>query len=398
LSKLIPKDPVLSVLQMRGINTSESYESGDYEKVYTELGKDKANFYFSFIPSHYPKNINAFAFGKNKRRIKSLLKAGYPPEHIKTIIAHHNKNQIPLSDLDKALSKSSEDYFTKLGISGLERKSFFLPKFVWNGIDNQYHNWIKSLFTSGGGISITDGKRALDKVGEALQWTLSITLVDLILSILLSLFLAVRLVRHANKKWVKFTNQFLYFIYSIPIFCLATLMVIYFTTDDYGPITNIFPSIGMDVHPGSSTFSQILLNFPKLILPILIMTLHSLGYTTRFLQRSLHNELNKDYVTTAYAKGLSKNEIIDKHVLKNALIPFITVFISAAVAAFGGLLIVEIIFNVPGIGRLLYNSIKVADWNVVFCILMVISFVTVTIYLVGDILYAYFNPKINFES
>jgi len=399
LSKFVPKDQVLSVLNMRGVKTDiNQVDEKTYHQVYLELGKDKPNFYFSILPQHYPKNLNAIAFGKKRKLYTTLLKRGYSGETISNVLGKLSEKNIPFTEFENVVYNNRETkYFSQEGILNVQQKSFFLPKIVWHGMDNQYHKWIKSFFTGSFGISISDGKSALDKVKNAMKWTLSITLIDLIISIALGLYIGILLVKFGNKKWAKALNQLLYFIYAIPVFWLATLLVVYLTTDDYGSWTNVFPSIGLDVHPGKSTMQQIFLNAPKLILPIICLTLHSLGYTTRFLKRSLNDELNKDYMLTAFAKGMTKEEAITKHALKNALIPFITVFVSAAIAAFGGSLILEVIFNIPGIGRLLYNAIGIADWNVVFCILMIISTVTVIIYLIGDILYAYFNPDIKFS-
>jgi len=89
--------------------------------------------------------------------------------------------------------------------------------------------------------------------------------------------------------------------------------------------------------------------------------------------------------------------VIDRHVFRNALIAFITVFVGATVAAFSGSLVIEVIFNIPGIGRLLFNSISSGDWNVIFCIVMVLALITTVVYLLGDILYAFFNPKLRFN-
>ncbi|NNK89270.1 MAG: ABC transporter permease subunit, partial [Saprospiraceae bacterium] len=84
------------------------------------------------------------------------------------------------------------------------------------------------------------------------------------------------------------------------------------------------------------------------------------------------------------------------HVLPNALVPIVTLLGSIIPGAFAGSLVLEVIFNIPGFGRLLYTSNSYADWNVSYCIIMIIAFVTVLSYLLSDILYAFFNPKIRY--
>ena len=396
LSKFVPKDQVESVLYLRG---SDEPNKDAYDKVYKELGKNKPNFYCALLPNHYPQNLNAISHEQERKLHKKLLKKGYTTESIINILNALPTQNVNLSELEDIVDNNREArFFKNLDGVTIEKRVLFFPKFVWHGLDNQYHNWVKSFFNAGFGISIADGKNALPKVVNALKWTLSITLVDLIISIILGLYVGVLLIKYEDKKWAQFLNQFLYFLFAMPIFWLATLLVVYFTTDDYGTWTNIFPSVGIDIYPGKTTMQQIVLNASNLFLPIFCLTAHSLGHSTRYLKRSLSDEMKKDYALTAFAKGMSRNEVITKHALKNALIPFITVFVSAVVSAFGGALVLEVIFNVPGVGRLLFNAISVADWNVVFCILMVIATVTVIIYLIGDILYAYFNPDIKLVS
>ena len=218
------------------------------------------------------------------------------------------------------------------------------------------------------------------------------------LSLLFGIFIGTYLATNEKGRWQKTFSQILYFLYSIPVFWFATMMVVYFTTDDYGWWTDWFPSVAIDIYPGKSTFQQILMNAEKFILPILILTLHSLAYITRLVRRSVLDELDKPYALLAFSKGLDKTEVIRKHILKNALIPTITSMASAFANAFAGSLVLEVIFNIPGMGRLLVSSMESADWNVVFCITLLLSFVTIVSFIIADILYAYVNPKIELNA
>ena len=377
LSRFVPQDPVTILLDNRGAQDTEE----SYSQLYKELGLEKPNFYFSILPSHYPDNINTISSAEIKSQVKTALKSGYHFNDIKKIIEESDNNKSNL--LQQIDSKS------------LQKSSIISPKFVWHGADNQYHHWLSSFFN---GKSIVDGKNALSKVKNALLWTLSITLVDFILSIVLCILIGKYLIMYNQKRRTRWISQILYAIYSIPVFWMATMAVLYLTTDDYGSITNIFSSVGMNIYPGESTLYHIVYNTPKLILPILILTTHSLAYTTRIMSRSIAEELQKPYISTAYSKGLSRKQVINLHAFKNALIPMITVFIAAFASAFAGSLLLEVIFNIPGIGRLLYSSIGQADWNVVFCIVIIIAFVTSIIYLLGDILYAIVQPKLRYDA
>ena len=108
---------------------------------------------------------------------------------------------------------------------------------------------------------------------------------------------------------------------------------------------------------------------------------------------SLRDQLSKPFILTAQLKGLTKKQIIKQHGLKNAMFPIVTLFTSAIPASFAGSLILEIIFNIPGVGRLLYRSILLADWNIGLPVLLLLSAITIISYWAADIIYAKIDPK-----
>lgn len=398
LSKHVPQDTVNSVLLMRSVDDSV-YDpaSQAYKDVYIELGQDKPGFYFSVVPSHYPSNINNVVNPESRKLLKWLLRNGYTYRTAENIIS-------VVENSGDRINWTKENINNQLKMTrgmdarllNQQKNRIFLPRIYWHGADNQYHKWISSFFDGSFGFSILDGKSALDKSKAALSWTLSITIIDIFLSLLLGIMLGVFIAKNPSGKIEEITGMILYAFYSLPLFWFGTLMIIYFTTDQYGQWTNIFPSIGTEVYPGESTGYQILHNFDKLILPIFCLTMHSLALITRFVRRSILNELQKPYVLTALSKGLSRSQVINRHVLPNALVPIITLLGSIIPGAFAGSLVLEVIFNIPGFGRLLYTSISAADWNVCYCIIMIIATVTILSYLLSDILYAFFNPKIRY--
>ena len=185
-------------------------------------------------------------------------------------------------------------------------------------------------------------------------------------------------------------------MYSIPRFWLATLMVVFFTTSDYGWYTNVFPSVGLDIVSSPSVWAQIAGNLENLILPVLCLSAFSVVYIARLTQRGIENEMKAPYTLTAYSKGLSTHQVIRRHALPNASLPLVTVLAGAIPTSLAGSVVIEVIFNIPGIGKLLYDSIHMADWPVVFSLVLLISLVTMVSYLIGDIIYAVLNPKIRY--
>ena len=350
LSSRVSQDPVVSLLQARGAITSMEEGITDqklYAEVYRELNLHKPDFYFSIVPAHYPKTLNSI-----------------------------------IDPIEKAKEKAALD------------RAFFLPKFVWHGTDNRYHLWMRSILGGTFGKSIVNGQEVSRVVSKALVWTGVLSFFDLILSFVIGIFLGYYMSLNPKGRIQSAFSHILYLFYSIPKFWLATMFVVYFTTSDYGSWTNIFPSVGIEVMPGASTWEQVMSNLPKLILPVICLSIISICYISRLLRRSILNEMKAPYIMTAYAKGLHKKDVVRRHALPNALLPIITLLSSAIPISLAGSVVIEVIFNIPGVGRLLYSSVLSADWNVVFCIVLLMALVISISYLIGDVLYAYFNPQI----
>ena len=389
LSKAVPQDPASSFIQFRGVDTEViDIKSDNYQSVYKDFNLHKPNFYFSILPNTYPRHFNKLPSTNDRKQVKDLLSQGYSFENLKPII----EQKSGLQYVSTIFQNKTYDYST-LG----SKQSFIYPTFKWHGSDNQYHLWFKNLLSGQFGNSFVTGKNVWATVSTALKFTLAISLVAIVLTFIIGIFLGYFISKNPQGRSQKIVTNILFLLYSIPIFWLATILVIYFTTDDYGNWTNIFPSIGIDIIPEASTFSLILGNLEKFILPIFCIFTFVIVYIARMLSRGILDQMNLPYIQTAFSKGLTRNEVIAKHALPNALLPVLTIFISSLSRAISGSVVIEIIFNIPGMGRLLYNAIGMADWNVVFCIIMITAVITVISYIIGDILYAFLDPRIRFN-
>jgi peptide/nickel transport system permease protein len=140
--------------------------------------------------------------------------------------------------------------------------------------------------------------------------------------------------------------------------------------------------------------TQILLNARQLILPVICLTLPSLAYVSRIMKSKFQEVGSKEFITALKAKGLSDTQILNKHIVKNGLIPFITIMTGSITKVFAGSLVLEIIFNVPGVGKLMYDSILSSDWAVISGLVIMLSLVTVIAYIIADLLYSWANPRI----
>lgn len=407
MSRAVPTDSVKSLLALRGLDDAEP-GSKMYSDTYKELNYNLPNFYFSVKPDFYPEHLNSYDVEYERDIVKMLVRNNVHKSSVDDLLLSYKEKRKTYSEEGNSagligLEQARSDFKSFVEVIDADHKSIdksrvFLPKVRFHGTSNQYHRWLVKVFTAEFGTSIIDGRTALSKVKKALMWTLSFTLIDYIISLILGIGIGFYLASDQDNRVRKTVRQVLYFFYSLPLFWLATVLVVYFTTDDYGHWSNIFPSVGMDIYPGKSTAYQITHNLDKLILPIICLGLHSMAYVSRMVENSLRDEFRKDYVLLAFSEGKSRTEVLKQEVFRNALVPIITFFTSAFAAAFSGSLVLEVIFNIPGMGRLLFNSISMADWDVTFCILIIVSIVTVITYLVADILYAVFNPRIKFDS
>lgn len=402
-----------------------------YEQVYAKesrrLNKHLPEFYFGIIPNYFPSDLNEIIIKEDRNFYKELLRYSKCKsciddylEALKKIAVEeslakdksilkwnrtkniHDTQRI-INDI-KSNTELVKHESIKKALSSwnqfiVKESSFSLPKIVWHGSQNQYHRFMGNLVTGKIGISKTDGRSANAKIMKALRWTLSINITGFILAGVLGLGLGLWSIKYDDTAIEKGVSSIFFFIYTMPVFWIATLLVIFFTTKEYGAWTHLFPSVGIKYwYSDQPVYRQIILNAAQLVLPVICITLPSFAYISRIMKSKFSEVLSLDFVTTLRAKGLSENDILTKHVLRNGLIPYITIMTGAIPGLFAGSLVIEIIFNIPGVGKLLYDSILSSDWVVISGIVIMISFITIFAYLLADILYVWANPKLNLEN
>jgi peptide/nickel transport system permease protein len=138
-------------------------------------------------------------------------------------------------------------------------------------------------------------------------------------------------------------------------------------------------------------------SFPKLILPILALSFDEIGYLTRFTRVSMAEVMESDYIRTAVLKGLSRRKVIFRHALRNALIAPFTAIMLHVNWLIGGVVVVEVLFNYPGLGRLLLDAALRNDITLLEGGTLVLTFVAVSSQVIGDIGIYFMNPRIRFE-
>jgi peptide/nickel transport system permease protein len=191
----------------------------------------------------------------------------------------------------------------------------------------------------------------------------------------------------------------LFFLYSVPPFVAAMLFLLLLC---YGDYLRIFPMERLhspDADPARMGFVAYALDFLwHATLPVICLSLFSLAGLAMYGRNAMLDVLDQDYIRTARAKGLPPVTIILKHALRNALIPFLTLFATFVPALLGGSVLIEYLFNIPGMGRLSFSSIQSQDFPTLMALIYVDAIVVMLSILVTDLLYVVADPRISFEG
>ncbi|MGZ3863273.1 MAG: ABC transporter permease [Bacteroidia bacterium] len=281
----------------------------------------------------------------------------------------------------------------------------YIPVLHFYG-NNQYHRW---LFGDGGTFSsgIVRGdfgtsyqtKDAVSKtIFQKIGWSLFFTITSVFIAYLVSIPIGVRAAKNPGGRFDKISSVILFALYSLPNFFVGILLLMLFANPD---MLDIFPASGVKPIEGypddASFFEKLKLTIPHLIIPLFCYTYSSFAFLSRIMRGALLENIQMDYIRTAYAKGLSHDKVVWKHALKNSLLPIITVFAAVFPAAVGGSVILETIFTIPGMGLEAYNAIAQQNYPMIIAVLTLTSVLTLIGYLVSDILYAVVDPRISFK-
>jgi peptide/nickel transport system permease protein len=250
----------------------------------------------------------------------------------------------------------------------------------------QYFDWVGGIFRGNFGESIFYHEKVGRLMLERFPITLHIGILALIFGavfgVLAGLLAAVR-----RGKWVdKVITPLTYIGITIPVFWLGILLIYAF-----GLKLGWLPIAGY-----TSPWDDFWLSTRQVVMPVLCLASFGLAANARQMRSAMLEVVRQDYIRTAWAKGLSERIIIIKHALKNSLIPVITLMGLGVGIVFGGSVLVETVFAIPGVGRLLVSSIFGQDYVVVQSITLIIAVVVLLANLIVDISYAWFDPRIRY--
>lgn len=269
----------------------------------------------------------------------------------------------------------SEEYIENL------RESLGLTK----PLHEQYVLWLGRILQGNFGNSLMNNRPVLTQILERLPATVILMGSSMVLGFLISILLGLYSGKNKNGILDKVTSFFCYVGISIPTFWFG-IMLIYLLSVNL----HLLPSIGMHTE-GDRSFGDLIRH---MVMPCAVLTFSNASQYIRYLRSSTITEMSADYVMVQTAYGMSSFRILFCHVLKNAILPMVTVLGMSLPALVSGAIITEQVFAWPGIGQLAVTSVMQFDYPLIMGITMFTALLVVLGNLLADVLYAVFDPRI----
>lgn len=258
----------------------------------------------------------------------------------------------------------------------------------------QYLKYIKGLSKGDLGRSLVHKMPVSKIVKDPLKVTIFINIFAVIIGLAITIPLGIYSAIRKNSTFDKVVQVLTIVGYSIPVFIFALLFIYLFAVK-----LGWFPVSGMGT-PNISGSSWFIFKdkMKHLALPLMVMTIGALGGITRYVRAAMIDSLSMDYIKTARAKGLSEKVVIYSHAWRNALLPVVTLLISWFMSIFFGSLIIERMFNLNGLGKLLIDSLNNQDYNVVMAIQLFYMIIALTSNLLTDLSYGLVDPRVRVDG
>lgn len=252
----------------------------------------------------------------------------------------------------------------------------------------RYADWIVGALHADLGTSIRYQVPVGELLKSSLPVTISLALVSILITVLFAVPVSVYLAKNNQKRMAIFLSSLTQLGVSIPSFWVGILLIFIFSvtlgwlpSGDYIPFSE--DPIG---------------SLRTLILPACAIAIGTSATVIRYLKNAILDQMNADYVRTARSKGMTQNKVLYRHVLKNAMLPALTILGMIIVDVLGGSVIVENVFNLPGIGRLLTSGVGNRDFPLVQGIVFYLAVTVLVINLVIDLLYTVIDPRIRLDE
>lgn len=255
----------------------------------------------------------------------------------------------------------------------------------------RYVRWLTAMFQGDWGFSFVSRVDVDVLIMQRLPETLVVIGSSQILALLIALPIGIFAATRPYSIFDQVANTLAFIGFSLPTFFTGILFILLFSiTLDWLPF--VYRS-DLDSTGWAWFWEQL----RQSIMPVAVLGLYQGATWTRFVRSAVLDVIRLDYVTTARSKGLAERIVIIKHVVRNALIPVVTLVALQMPAIFGGAIVTEQIFRVPGIGSLLISAILANDTPVIMAVTFVFSILVIVFNLIADILYGWLDPRISFR-
>ncbi len=448
-----PGNPVQTILHNSGENSNASATALTQQQLSHRLGLDLPSFYFSIHALAEPDTFYRI-YPESERETLQRLYRQYGnwntvSDYYKNlkffqqeVIAHRLKNNEQQFDkIEKCLAallnfKGSETGYDASILNGDDFKQVTAARSNDDILSNAYqellHSWQKlkqcepnwrnyipvisfdaknrfqqwmfgneysnGVLKGDFGISYTTQQPVWYELLPKIKWSLFITFTALLISVLIAFPLGVFVVKHPQS----FLNRVLQVYYNLafaaPVFWVATLLLFLFANQSF---LRIFPAYGVQPLLGfddENMLSKIFITAWHLVLPLICYSYSSIALLAYTLQHSLSDVMKQDFIRTAFSKGLSLKQVINRHALRNAILPLVTLISNFFPAAIAGSVIIENIFSIPGMGNAIVNSVYTQNYPVLVAILILTGFFTLAGYLLADLVYRMIDPRIKFNN
>lgn len=255
----------------------------------------------------------------------------------------------------------------------------------------RYWSWFTAMLQGSWGFSFVSRMDVDQLILQRLPTTLVVIGSSQLLALAIALPVGIYAATRPYSIFDQIANTLAFIGFSLPTFFTGILLILLFSiTLDWLPFV-----YRADIAETGWRFYWE--HFKQMIMPVTVLGLFQAGSWTRYVRSAVLDVIRLDYVTTARSKGLAERVVIGKHVVRNALIPVVTLVALQMPAIFGGAIVTEQIFRVPGIGSLLISAMLANDTPVIFAVTFVFSILVVFCNLLADVIYGWLDPRISYR-
>lgn len=416
ITRSVPGDPVLKRVSGFGGNDlfrGDAEDEQHYREVYYREGYHLPVFYFSTGNLAVPDSFNHLPSKKFRNAVIRLsMQTGHPHkvykllhrtlQSLKSRNLNHNSvlnadiNSIAdVREIKSAVELHAEWKQLQSEISGWKK---WIPVIRFHS-HNQFAGWFagdqfhKGILQGSLGYSDYSHRNVTSELKKPFTLTLLMTILSLFISVIISFITAVWIVNHRRSKISSWLSSLLVFVYALPVFWVGSMLLLVFSgNSSLGFIGTTWP-LGLTTD-AMNVFSLMRTYWPYLVLPVVCYSYGAVAFITRLLQSSLTAELEKEYALTLAAKGLPETVILRKHALRNAVMPVVTVVLGVLPPMAGGSVLIEQVFNVPGMGLLMMHAVQTQDMPLLTGFFLLTGALTVCCFFLIDISYLILDPRI----